>query len=160
MRSYEILREAVDRVGAKVLAAELRLSPALIYKWCQESSRDDPDTSGARNPLDRLADIVRVTGSKEVLNWLCHEADGFFVSNPRPGEGDRETDLLVTTQKLVGDFSQLLLEVTTSIEDDGKIEPSEADRIRRAWETLKGLAEAFTVAAERGVYFADEESSD
>jgi hypothetical protein len=160
MRSYEVLRDAVDRVGAKAVAAELRLSPALIYKWCQESSRDDPDTSGARNPLDRLADIVRVTGSQEVLNWLCHEADGFFVSNPRPEEGDRETDLLVTTQKLIGEFSQLLLEVTESIEDDGKIEPSEADRIRQAWETLKGSAEAFAVAAERGIYFRDDESSD
>ena len=61
MESYEVLREAAEGVGVKALAAELRLSPALVYKWCQESSREDVDASGARNPLDRLADIVRVT---------------------------------------------------------------------------------------------------
>ena len=152
MQSYEVLREAVDEVGAKALAAELRLSPALVYKWCQESSRADPDASGARNPLDRLADVIRVTGSRDVVNWLCHEADGFFVSNAHVSQSGIETDLLVNTQKLVQDFSQLLLTVTRSIEDDVKIEPTEADRIRRSWEQLKSSAEAFTVACERGLY--------
>jgi hypothetical protein len=137
------------------MAAELRLSPALVYKWCQESNRDDPDASGARNPLDRLAEIVRVTQSRDVVNWLCHENDGFFVPNPVLIEGDLETDLLVQTQRLVKEFSELLLTVTRSIEDDGQIEPAEADRIRLAWESLKSSAEAFTVACERGSYLGE-----
>ena len=41
MRSNEVLREAAEIVGVKALASELRLSPALIYKWCQEG-----DSSG------------------------------------------------------------------------------------------------------------------
>ncbi len=152
MRSYEVLRESVDEIGVKALAGALRLSPALIYKWCQESSQDDPDASGARNPLDRLADIVKATRSTDVVNWLCHEAGGFFVSNPAPPDSDIQTELLMTTQRLVQEFSQLLITVTKSIEDDGEVDAAEADRIRQAWERLKSSAEAFTVACERGLY--------
>ena len=152
MRSHEILRRAADGIGVKALAAELRLSSALIYKWCQESDPNDPDASGARNPLDRLSDIVRTTGDANVVNWLCHEAGGFFVKNPAERPPDVSRELLGNTQRLVKEFSQLLLTVTKSIEDDGEIEPQEADRIRDAWELFKGTVEAFTVACERGVF--------
>ncbi len=152
MRSDEVLKRAAETVGVKSLAAELRLSQALVYKWCQEWDPDDPDASGARNPLDRLADIVRVTGDLDVINWLCHEAEGFMVPNPTEPPSDISTELLVNTQRLVKEFSQLLLTVTKSIEDDGEIEPVEADRIRKAWELFKRTVEAFTVACERGVY--------
>src|SRR5437773_2526873 len=67
MQSYEVLREAAEKVGVKALAAELHLSPALIYKWCEPPDIDDPDASGARNPLDRLRDIVRLTGHVAVV---------------------------------------------------------------------------------------------
>ena len=152
MDSYEVLRDAADVVGVKALAAELRLSPALVYKWCQDSSADDPDASGARNPLDRLADIVRVTGSTEVVNWLCQQTDGFLVQNPKASEYPAQVELLGETQKLVKEFGQLLLTVSKSIEDDGYIDEREAERIRRSWEKLKGSAETFTIACERGVF--------
>jgi len=156
MHSYEVLRRAIDSVGVKSVAAGLRLSPAMIYKWCQESVQKDPDASGARNPLDRVAEVVKATGDTEVVNWLCHEADGFFVSNPEPFDHDLDTELLVNTQKMVTEFSNLLLTVTRSIEDDGQIEPKEADQIRGAWEVLKSTAESFTVACERGAYVEEQ----
>ena len=152
MRSHEVLKQAADRIGVKALAVELRLSAALVYKWCQESHPSDPDASGARNPLDRLSDIVRATGDPAVVNWLCHEAGGFYVPNPTEHPPDLSTELLINTQRLVQEFSQLLLTVTRSIEDDGEIEPKEADRIRDAWELLKSTVEAFTVGCERGVF--------
>ncbi len=157
MLSHEVLRKASEPIGVKALAAKLRLSPAMVYKWCQESPKEDPDASGARNPLDRVAEIYRATTSSDVINWLCHEADGFFVSNPRLVEQDEvDGELLRTTQQLVTEFSNLLFTVTRSIEDDGMIEPKEADRIRIAWEKLKSMAEGFTVACERGAYFSSE----
>lgn len=152
MRSHEVLKRAADRVGVKALAGELRLSPALIYKWCQEFDAADPDASGARNPLDRLADLVRVTGDHAVVNWLCHEAGGFFVRNPAPPTPDISKELLVNTQRLVKEFSDLLLTVTRSIEDDGRIEPPEADRIRHEWEGFKSIVETFAVACEQGTF--------
>ena len=64
MKSWEVLKEATEGVGVKALAARLKLSHAMVYKWCQESPKDEPDASGARNPLDRLAEMptVRVYG--------------------------------------------------------------------------------------------------
>ncbi len=152
MRSYEVLKQAADKIGVKALAAKLRLSPALVYKWCQEWNPDDPDVSGARNPLDRLADIVHETGDRRVVNWLCHEAGGFFVPNPPVPAGDVGTELLISTQRVVNEFSDLLGTVTRSIENDGAIEPSEAARIRKEWEELKNTVEAFTIACERGLF--------
>lgn len=152
MRSYEVLREAADSIGVKALAANLRLSPALVYKWCQEFDPKDPDASGARNPLDRLREIVEVTNNVKPVNWLCHEAGGFFVSNPKVATDSLDTELLVSTHHLVEEFSQLLATVIQSIENDGRIDASEADRIRQAWEELKQNAEAFTVACERGLF--------
>ena len=157
MKSYEILKTAADTIGVKALAAKLNLSPALVYKWCQDSNKADPDSSGARNPLDRLAEIVQATGDERVVNWLCHEAGGFFVRNTRAHGGDNETELLRRTQALVKEFSELLSTVTRSIEDDGQIEDKEADLIRREWETLKITAESFVVACETGCYHDGEQ---
>ncbi|MCG8408208.1 MAG: hypothetical protein MI923_23660 [Phycisphaerales bacterium] len=152
MKSNEVLRDAAETVGVKVLAGELRLSPALIYKWCQEADPTDPDTSGTRNPLDRLREIIKITGHTPVVSWLCHEANGFFVHNPEADCKDIDGDLLQSTQYLVMAFSRLLKEVSESVADDGAIEPDEADRIRIGWERLKTTAETFVVACERGVY--------
>jgi len=157
MRSYEVLRRAADKVGVKALAAELRLSAALVYKWCQEWDPNDPDAGGARNPLDRLADIVRITGDRGAVDWLCHQAGGFFVPNPTAHPPDVSKELLVNTQRLVREFSELLVTVTSSIEDDGAITPHEADRIRNEWELFKSIVEAFTVACERGVFRSKED---
>ncbi len=154
MQSYEVLREAADEVGVKVLASELRVSPALVYKWCQSPAGDDADASGARNPLDRLADIYRVTRCADVVSWLCHEADGFFAPNPRVKPTALDAEALQATQRLVGEFGELLHQVSRSLADDDQISPDEADRIRGHWEKLKGTAETFVVACERGQFGA------
>jgi len=152
MQSHEILREAIDKIGVKAVAGELRLSPALVYKWCEPAEADDPDASGARNPLDRLRDIIHLTEHVPLVNWLCHEAGGFFVHNPEEASPDIDADLLQSTQHLVLGFSQLLNEVSGSVADDGHIERDESERIRRGWEALKTTAETFVVACERGLY--------
>ncbi len=152
MKSHEVLRAAADVIGVKALANQLKLSPALVYKWCQESQHEDPDSSGTRNPLDRMAEIVRVTGHTAVINWVCHEVGGFFVRNPLPIRKDTEAELLRTTQVLIQEFGDLLSTVSRSIEDDGRIASNEADRIRDKWELLKYHAESFVVACESGCY--------
>lgn len=143
----------------KALAGRLNLSTALIYKWCQESPREDPAGSGARNPLDRIREIYEATEDDRVVNWMCQAARGFFVRNPSVEPGETEEHLLGTTQRVVMDFGDLLATVSRSIEDDGQINAEEAERIRQAWETLKTKAECFVVACEHGMYRDDEESS-
>jgi hypothetical protein len=147
------LREAVDRVGVKVVAAKLNLSTALVYKWCQEPpTEDDPDASGARNPLDRLQTLYDVTKDPRLINWMCNEAQGFFVANPQVAPGGEEGQLLNTTQRVVQDFGELLTNISRSIENDGRIMEDEAETIRQSWERLKSQAEGFVVACERGLY--------
>ena len=153
MKSWDVLRDAVDSVGVKVVAAKLNLSTALVYKWCQEPPTDeDRDASGARNPLDRLQTLYEVTHDPRLINWMCQFADGFFVANPTVKPSEREEQLLATTQRVVHDFGGLLSDISRSIENDGQIMPDEAETIRQSWEKLKSLAECFVVACEQGLY--------
>jgi hypothetical protein len=153
MESWQILSEAVSRVGVKTVAARLKLSPALVYKWCQPPpSPQHPDRSGARNPLDRLRILLELTRDTRIVNWLCNAAGGFFVPNPHPVDGPPEEELLGATQRVVEDFSEVLRQISRSIENDGRITSDEADLIRQSWERLKSRAEQFVVACERGQY--------
>jgi hypothetical protein len=152
VESWELLREATDRVGVKAVAARLHLSAALIYKWCQEPKSADPDASGARNPLDRVRLIYEITQDARLINWVCQAANGFFTPNPQPLPRSHEEQLLGTTQRVVQDFGELLSDICRSIENDGVITLSEAGTIRQSWERLKMQAESFVVACERGIY--------
>ena len=140
--SHEILRVAIDKAGAKAVAARLNLSPAMVYKWCAE-----PEGSGTLNPLDRLATLIEVTKDPGIVEWLCERSDGTFVANP---EGKIPSDPLAVlgqTQKLVGEFSDLLGVIAQSMAD-GKVDAAEARRIRGEWEALKRHAEGFVRACE------------
>lgn len=153
MKSWQVLRDAADRIGVKALASKLRLSTALVYKWCQESPESDPLGSGALNPLDRVQAIYNATQDEALIAWLCQQADGFFVKNPRPTpDRERSDQLLVATQKVVNEFGQLLATVSRSFENDGQITEPEAEQIRSAWERLKSCGETFVVACERGFH--------
>ncbi len=154
MKSYEVIRQAVDEPGVKAVAAALKVSPALVYKWCEPpADGDDPEQSGAKNPLDRVREMYMLTKDIRVVRWLCNEADGFFVSNPVP-ELRKSTDeaIFQETRGMVRDFSELLDAVTESHEDDGLIDNKEADVIRQKWEDLKAAVERFVISCERGVY--------
>ncbi len=152
MESWQILRVVVERVGAKTLAAKLRISTALVYKWCQEPAGPGVPASGALNPLDRVATIVQMAGDPQIVNWLCHAANGFYVANPHAEGGNRAADLLGSTQKVVEEFSNVLSTISQSIENDGQITREEAARIRESWEELKSGGESFVNACERGFY--------
>jgi len=150
--THDVLKQAIDRIGVKAVAAELRVSPALVYKWCEEARADDPEASGTSNPLDRIREIIKLTGDESIASWLCHQAGGFFVRNPPVKSRNFDADLLESTQKLVRQFSELLGAVSKSVSNDGQIVPAEADRIREDWERLKTIVETFVVACEKGIY--------
>ncbi len=154
MKSYEVIRAAVDEPGVKAVAAALKVSPALVYKWCEAPADEtDPDQSGTRNPLDRARDIYEITKDIRLVRWLCNEAGGFYVANPVP-EIRKSIDehIFNETRSMVRDFSELLEAVTESVEDDQNIDPAEADTIRQKWEDLKACVERFVISCERGHY--------
>jgi hypothetical protein len=149
MNSHEVMKKSVSDLGVKSVASELGLSTSLIYKWCQPT--DTEDASGADNPLDRLARVYDLTGDTGPVSWLCRHAGGYFVPNAPP-EKVEAIPLLHMTHRIVREFSDLLDVLTESIENDGKIDLQEAEKIRIEWEELKSSAESFVSACEKGVY--------
>src|ERR1700678_1924955 len=78
MESHELLREVFQKVSPKEAAAEMGLSLSMIYKWAEPPS----STSGAANPLDRVAALIRCSDDQSIVQWVCHKAGGFYVKNP------------------------------------------------------------------------------
>ena len=151
MKSYEVIRQAVDGPGVKSVAAGMKVSAALVYKWCEPAADEkDPDQSGTKNPLDRLAELYQQTNDMRLVRWACNQANGFFVDNPKPMSGTIDQNIYRQTRSMVRDFSELLDSVTESIENDHQIDLKEADQIRQKWEDLKASAEYFVVLCEKG----------
>lgn len=154
MKSFEVIRQAVEEPGVKAVAAALRVSPALVYKWCEPpADTEDAEQSGAKNPLDRVREMYLLTKDIRLIRWLCNEAGGFYVANPVPElHHSIEQSIFTETRGMVRDFSELLDAVTESVEDDPGIDPDEADIIRQKWEDLKACVEKFVISCEKGHY--------
>jgi hypothetical protein len=154
MKSYDVIRQAVEEPGVKAVAGALKVSPALVYKWCEPApAQEDPDQSGAKNPLDRVKEMYMLTRDIRLIRWLCNEAGGFYMANPDPdlrkpvGES-----VFGETQCMMRDFTELLDAVTESVDEDAHIDEDEAIEIRQKWEDLKAMAERFVVSCEKGHY--------
>ena len=154
MKSHEVIRQAVDEPGVKAVAAALKVSPALVYKWCEPpAEKEDPEQSGAKNPLDRVVEMYRLTKDIKLVRWLCNAAGGFFVSNPDlEMRKSQDQEIYRETRTMVREFSELLDAVTASVEDDSSIDANEADQIRQKWEDLKACVERFVISCEKGHY--------
>ena len=154
MKSYDVIRQAVDEPGVKAVAAALKVSPALVYKWCEPPADvEDPEQSGAKNPLDRVREMYLLTKDIRLIRWLCNEAGGFFVSNPVPEiRKSLDEQIFTETRSMVREFSELLDTVTESVEDEPGIDAEEADQIRQKWEDLKACLEKFVIRCEKGYY--------
>lgn len=148
MESHEVLRNAVEKVGVKQIAAKLGVSESLIYKWCQP--KGGAGVGGADNPLDRLAELLALTKDTGPAEWLCGKANGYFVPNPDQSNAKSERNLLKVTQSILREFSDLLDVVSQSAGNDGLINDKEADQIRKEWDQLKSVTERFVKSCELG----------
>lgn len=153
MESHEVLKEALRKTSPKAVAAELGVSLSLVYKWAEKPTADG---SGSRNPLDRILEIIRLTGDNDILHWLCRQQGGSFVPDPHVGErGDDH--VFEVTQEIIGFFSELLKGISLAIEDRS-VTPEEANEIRLRWDQLKSFGESFVRACEAGRYYRIERS--
>ena len=149
MESSKLLKETFKERGVKAVSQQLNLSPSLLYRWCQDKSSST--SPGAENPLDRIQTIVSFTDNKKPVHWLCNRAGGFFVENPQVNRED-PLSVLVSTQKLLEEFSEVLSVISKNYQNDDSIDFEEAESIRKEWEDLKCLAETFVTACEHGAY--------
>ncbi len=145
MDSHEVMKEVLKRKSAKQIAAEMALSLSLIYKWAEPPV--DDSGSGASSPLDRVGQLIRITGDARVAQWVCEQAGGFYIRNPQylpPGQA-----LIPSTNDIVQEFADMLATIATSSADN-VITRDEAKKIRARWEELKSVTEGFVKAAESG----------
>ncbi len=149
MESHEVLRQALRKTSPKAVASDLGVSLSLVYKWAEKPSEDG---SGSRNPLDRLLQIIELSGDTGIVEWLCLQQGGHFVKNPDV-EGQQFNHVLPATQEIIGQFSNLLARISDAAEDHS-VSPQEAGEIRGCWDKLKSYAEAFVRSCEAGAFHA------
>ena len=145
MESYEVLRRALKKTSPKAVAAELGISLSLVYKWAEPPPHAE---SGAKNPLDRLLQIIELSGDTGIIEWLCRRQGGHFVRDPDVS-GHEIDHVLPATQQIIGQFSCLLQQISLAVEDHS-VCSAEAREIRASWDTLKSYAEAFVRCCENG----------
>lgn len=149
MQSHELLREVLQKTSAKQVAADIGLSLSMIYKWAEP---DEGDGSGSVNPLDRIEALLRSTGDRRLVQWICERAGGFFILNPKTNK-PHPTFLIPATNEIVQEFADLLA-VIAGAAADNEITPPEAKKIRARWEELKSVTEEFVTCCEKGNFSA------
>jgi hypothetical protein len=149
MDSHDVLRKTVAKAGVKSVAADMMLSPSLIYKWCEQKGGD---ASGADNPLDRILNLCQITGDHSPIVWLCEQVNGFFVENIAPDMLETELRVLNMTQRILKEFSEMLDMVSKSMAHENGIDKDEARSIRVEWEDLKRVGEQFVLGCEMGTF--------
>jgi hypothetical protein len=145
MQSHELLREVLEKNSPKQVAADLGLSPSMIYKWAEPP--DHAAGSGTTNPLDRIEALFQSTKDFRLVQWICQRAGGFFIANPK--NIPHPHYLIPVTNQIVQEFADLL-HVIASATADEKITPAETKEIRARWEELKTVTEGFVACCEEG----------
>jgi hypothetical protein len=146
MQSHELLREIFKATSPKQVAADLGLSLSLIYKWAEPP--DDQAGSGTTNPLDRLEILLRTTGDRRLVQWICQRAGGFFIANPKTHHAHPDY-LIPATNEIVQEFADLLAVIAAAAADN-QVTREESRRIRARWEELKSVTECFVRCCEEG----------
>lgn len=149
MQSHELLKEVLKKTSAKQIAGDMGLSLSLIYKWAEPPA--DATGSGASNPLDRIEQILRITGDVRIAQWVCERAGGFFITNPQNKPHD--INLIPATNHIVQEFADMLGVIAVAASDN-TITKDEARAIRRRWEDLKSATEGFVRHCEEGNFAA------
>jgi hypothetical protein len=148
MKSYELLCEAFQTHNPKQVAEEMGVSVSMVYKWAEPPEQG----SGATNPLDRIASLMNAINDTRIVEWICAQADGFFIKNPKIARL-RSYAVIPATNQVVQEFAEML-SVIASAAVDNNITSTEADRIRSRWEDLKSVTEGFVRGCEEGNFGA------
>lgn len=145
MESHDVLKRAMQKTTPKAVAAELGVSLSLVYKWAEKPVEFG---SGSRNPLDRLLQIMNLSGDTGIVEWLCRQQGGHFVKDPDVS-GHQIEHILPAIQEIIGHFSDLLSEISDAAADQ-TVSKEEAVEIRQVWDKLKSYAEGFVRSCENG----------
>ena len=136
----DILKSAVSEVGVKQVAAQLKVSTSLAYKWCDP--KQISGESSINNPLERVVDLYELTQDDQMVQWICEQTNGFLTKNPSIDPDLTRSDL-EHTQEIVREFSELLTVISSSISNGSSLSSEQLITIRSEWEDLKQAGESF-----------------
>lgn len=151
VRSYEILRMAIDAIGDKLVARGTGYDRSTVHRMARHPmDAEDPDATGAANVLDRLEGLVQELGFRPagrpvvrvLRGWLedaCERALGAGGSEP------------LTAERLSRQTSGILREVADVIDACGGEEIDArrlVQQIGEAQEALDRLARAALAGVE------------
>lgn len=145
MESHDVLRRALRKTTPKAVAADLGISLSLVYKWAEKPTNYG---SGSKNPLDRLLQIIELSGDTGIVEWLCRQQGGHFVIDPKVSTQGSD-HVVPATQEIIVQFSGLLQKISTAAQDCS-VTKEEAEEIRQVWDKLKSYVEGFVRACENG----------
>ena len=153
-RSCQVLKEVIEKVGAKMVAPELNVSSTLIFKWWEEVAElpDGSKASSAPNPLDRIIRVYEPTVDGKIINRLCQSAGGCFVENIDSNKHNLSIDMTQNIQCFIEEFLETLDAVVQSYNNDNDISDIDAQEIRKEWKDLKRTGESFVRAFETGKF--------
>ncbi len=147
MHAHEVMKEVLKQTSAKQIAGDMGLSLSLIYKWAEPN--DGEVAGAASSPLDRVGQLIRFTHDTRIAQWVCEQADGFYIRNPH---NLPPTEMLMpATNDILQEFADMLATIARASADNA-ISQDEAKTIRRRWEELKSVTESFVKAAESGAF--------
>jgi hypothetical protein len=144
MKAYQVFQELYRDGHAKRIMADMKLSRAMVYRWSEQWDRHTV------NPLDRLAQLIRCTDDRRLIDWLSREAGGTFVPDV-PASAPAPVTLVPAQCEVVKETAVLLEGIAESAQD-GNIAPAEAEMIRVRWQRLKSVMEGFVMQCERGTF--------
>jgi hypothetical protein len=145
MESHEVLKKALRKTSPKAVAAELGVSLSLVYKWAEKPTEF---SAGSKNPLDRVQQIIELSGDLGIVEWICRQQGGHFVKDPDVS-GKKYEHVVPATQQIIGHFSELLNEISAAAVDHS-VTQEEARDIREMWDKLKSYGEGFVRSCEKG----------
>ncbi|MFA5266186.1 MAG: hypothetical protein WC378_20375 [Opitutaceae bacterium] len=145
MEPHEVMRDVLKETPAKRIAAEMGLSLSLVYKWAEPPTEESG--SGASSPLGRVGQLIRISQHHHIVQWVCEQAGGFYISNAKIMKTGG--NLIPMTNDIVKEFADMLATIAQAA-GDNTITAEEARKIRQRWEDLKSVTEGFVHAAERG----------
>lgn len=137
MQSEEAIKKAVGQGNTKRVAADMGISNETLYKY-QDGS--------LANPVQRVEELTRLTGSNTMVKYLCGKAGGYFI------EGIKADDMgdFAVIPNVAKEFGEMLTALSDGLLD-GKVTYNELEDIKSEFADVVSVMHNFFNTVENGL---------
>ena len=150
MSTRKVLKEALKGCDRESVAKAINMTKGNLNNMVA-GQKPYPPKGTTPNVIDRVQTLIEVTsettGRFEILEYLTEFFGFVMVKNPALEVTN--SPAISQISKILSEFAKLIDEIGKANED-GIIEPFEAEKIRVKWEACKRAIEEFVLACETG----------